>query len=253
MAAETFRSRLKAGERLLGTMITLPNASTAEVLADIGWDWFFLDGEHGPLESNQLLNIMQAVSHKVPCVVRVPSGDAVSIKKALDLGAEGIIAPQINTANQAMNVVEACKYSPEGSRGVGLARAHGYGFGFQEYVETANDRVAVIVQAEHADAVENISNIVAVEGIDAVLLGPYDLAASLGKMGQVDDPTVIEAIEHVTNTCQSAGIPLGYFGITSDAVQPYADRGYTLLVAGVDVLFLGTAARKMYRALSPTD
>ena len=143
MTAETFRSRLKAGERLLGTMITLPNASTAEVLAEVGWDWFFLDGEHGPLESSELLTIMQAVSHKVPCVVRVPSGDAVSIKKALDLGAHGIIAPQINTANQAMNVVDACKYAPEGSRGVGLARAHGYGFGFQEYVENANERVAV--------------------------------------------------------------------------------------------------------------
>ena len=120
---------------------------------------------------------------------------------------------------------------------------------FQEYLETANDRVVVIVQAEHARAVENIESIVKVEGIDAVLVGPYDLAASLDKMGQIDDPRVTGAIEHVTKTCQAAGIPLGYFGVSAAALQPFMERGYTLIAAGVDTLFLAGAARRLLEEL----
>jgi 2-keto-3-deoxy-L-rhamnonate aldolase RhmA len=116
---------------------------------------------------------------------------------------------------------------------------------FQEYLGMANERVAVVVQAEHARAVENIEAVVQVEGIDAVLLGPYDLAASLGKMGRIDDPAVTEAIDHVTRTCQSAGIPLGYFGVSAEAVRPYMGRGCTLIAAGVDTLFLAGAARSL--------
>ena len=115
----------------------------------------------------------------------------------------------MNTVEQAASVVRYARYAPAGSRGVGLARAHGYGLRFQEYLDAANQSVAVIVQAEHAQAVENIESIVKVEGIDAVLIGPYDLAASLGKMGRIDDRAVTDAIDHVTNACQAAGIPLG--------------------------------------------
>ena len=240
---EGFRARLRSRDPLLGTMVTLPLAATAEILADAGFDWFFVDGEHGPLETRELLGILQAVGHRVPCVVRVPVAGEAPIKKVLDLGADGVIVPQVNTAAQAAQVVAQARYAPAGTRGVGLARAHGYGFRFQEYVDAANDRVAVIVQAEHATAVENIESIVAVEGVDAVLLGPYDLAASLGKMGDVDDPVVTDAIERVTRTCLEAEMPLGIFGVTAAAVRPYIDRGYRLIVAGVDGLFLGTAAR----------
>jgi 2-dehydro-3-deoxyglucarate aldolase len=246
---DNFRSRLKNHEKLVGTMVTLPTPSTAEILADLGFDWLFIDGEHGPLEIPDILGILQAVSHRTACIVRVPAGDEVPIKKVLDLGAHGVIAPQINTADQAADVVRFSRYTPAGGRGVGLARAHGYGFRFQEYVESANDTVSVIVQAEHAQAVENIEQIVQVEGVDAVLLGPYDLAASLGKMGQVDDPVVTDAIDHITKTCQAVGMPLGYFGVSAEAVTPYAERGYTLLVGGVDVLFLGGGAKRMHDAL----
>ena len=159
-----------------------------------------------------ILGMLQAVGDRIACIVRVPGSEEGPIKKILDQGAEGIIVPQVNTAEQAANIVRFARYSPAGSRGVGLARAQGYGLRFQQYLETANERIAVIVQAEHARAVENIESIVKVEGIDAVLVGPYDLAASLGKMGQIDDPAVTDAIEHVTKTCQAAGIPLGCFG-----------------------------------------
>jgi 2-dehydro-3-deoxyglucarate aldolase len=241
----SFRRRLWARESLIGTMVTLPVPAIAEILADLGFDWLFVDGEHGPLETREILAILQAVGDRVPCLVRVPGAEEPPIKRALDLGAEGIIVPQVNTVEQAASVVRYARYAPAGSRGVGLARAHGYGLRFQEYLDAANQSVAVIVQAEQAQAVENIESIVKVEGIDAVLIGPYDLAASLGKMGRIDDRAVTDAIDHVTKTCQAAGVPLGYFGISAQAIRPYMERGYTMIAAGVDTLFLAGAARRL--------
>jgi 2-keto-3-deoxy-L-rhamnonate aldolase RhmA len=171
------------------------------------------------------------------------------IKRALDLGAHGIIVPQVNTAAQAADVVRWSRYPLEGERGVGLARAHGYGQKFREYLSAANREIAVIVQAEHARAVENIDAIARVAGVDAVLVGPYDLSASLGKMGQVDDPQVVEAIGRVTEACRAVGMPLGFFGVTAAAVQPYVARGYTLIVAGVDTLYLANGARALLEEL----
>ncbi len=240
-----FKSRLAAGELLLGSMVTLPSPAVAEILAQLGYQWLFVDGEHGPLETAEVLAILQAVGNQVPCVVRVPAAAEVPIKKMLDQGAAGIISPQVNTAQQAADVVAWSLYAPEGRRGVGLARAHGYGLNFQEYVESANQEITVIVQAEHAEAVENIEQIVQVEGVDAVLLGPYDLAASLGKMGQVDDPEVTDAIDCITAACQEAGLPLGIFGVSADAIRPYIEKGYNLVVAGTDTIFLASAGGQM--------
>jgi len=245
-----FKTRLASGDKLLGSMITLPSPAAAEILVELGYQWLFIDGEHGPLETAEVLSILHAVGDRVPCIVRVPVAAEEPIKKMLDLGAAGIIAPQVNTAQQAADVVAWSLYAPQGRRGVGLARAHGYGLKFQQYVESANQEVTVIVQAEHAEAVDNIEQIVQVPGIDAVLLGPYDLAASLGKMGQVDDPEVTGAIDRITAACQAAGVPLGIFGVTADAIRPYAEKGYNLLVAGTDTIFLASAAGKMFKDLS---
>lgn len=244
-----FRSRLRGGELLLGTMVTLRDAAVAEVLAEIGFDWLFIDGEHGPLETGDLLSVLRAVQPRTACVIRVPAVEEAAIKRVLDLGADGVIVPMVNTAEQAASVVRWSRYAPQGGRGVGLARAHGYGLRFREYVASANDRVAVIVQAEHEQAVRNIEAIVQVEGVDAVQLGPYDLAASMGKMGQVDDPAVVAAIEHVLRTCQQARIPVGWFAVTAAAAQPYIDRGCTLITAGVDVLLLADAAKRTLQTL----
>jgi 2-keto-3-deoxy-L-rhamnonate aldolase RhmA len=246
---QDFRSRLQRREKLVGTMVTLASASSAEVLASLGFDWLFIDAEHGPLETRELLGILQAVGDKTACIVRVPEAAEVPIKKALDLGAHGIIVPQVNTAEQAADVVRFARYAPDGARGVGLARAHGYGLKFREYLSAANREIAVIVQAEHARAVDNIDAIVRVPGVDAVLLGPYDLSASLGKMGQIDDPAVVAAIGRVTEACRAVGMPLGYFGVTAAAVRPFIARGYTLLVAGVDTLYLANGAKAVLAEL----
>jgi 2-keto-3-deoxy-L-rhamnonate aldolase RhmA len=247
--ANEFRARLKRREVLLGTMVTLASPASAEVLAALGFDWLFVDAEHGPLETRELTGILQAVGDKAACIVRVPEAAEVPIKKVLDLGAHGIIVPQVNSAEQAANVVKWARYAPEGTRGVGLARAHGYGLRFREYLGAANRETAVIVQAEHVRAVENIDAIVRVPGVDAVLLGPYDLSASLGKMGEIDHPEVVAAIGRVMDACNAAGMPLGYFGVTAAAVRPYIARGYTLIVAGVDTLFLANGAKTLLEEL----
>ncbi len=240
----SFRQRLKSGERLLGTLISLNSSEVAEMLASLGFDWFFLDNEHSPLEALELQGIMRAAG-STPCIVRVSHSAEVPIKKALDSGAAGIIAPMVNSAEQAAQVVSWAKYPPVGTRGVGIGRAHGYGLKFQEYVARANDEVAVIVQCEHIDAVNDIDRIVRVPGVDAVLIGPYDLSASMGRLGQVTQPEVVAAIDRVTAACRAANVPLGIFGLSAQAVQPYIERGYTLIVAGVDTVLLGQAAAQL--------
>lgn len=244
-----FRNRLNAGECLYGTMVTMPTPTVAEILCQVGFDWLFIDAEHGPFDTDSLLRMLQSVGDRTACLVRVAEGHETAIKKVLDLGADGIIVPQVNSASEAEAVVRAAKYSPQGNRGVGLARAHGYGMQFKEYVETANERTVVVVQAEHIDAVENIETIVEVPGIDAILIGPYDLSASMGKMGQVDDPEVISAINRVAQVCKERKMTLGYFGVSADAVKPYVEQGYSLIVAGVDTLFISAGSSRMLKSL----
>jgi 2-dehydro-3-deoxyglucarate aldolase len=240
-----FRKRLRSGDLLIGTMVTLGSPEVAEILAGVGFDWLFLDAEHSPFEAAGIQRVLQGAGSEMPCLVRLSAAEEVPIKKALDVGAAGIIAPKVNSAEEAESVVRLAKYAPLGTRGVGLGRAQGYGLRFQEYVDRANADVAVVIQAEHVQAVENIEAIVQVAGIDAVLVGPYDLSASLGRLGEVGHPEVVSAIERVTQVCQAAGIPLGAFGVSAEAVKPYVERGYTLIVVGVDTMMLGEAARHM--------
>jgi 2-dehydro-3-deoxyglucarate aldolase/4-hydroxy-2-oxoheptanedioate aldolase len=234
--------RLLDRERLLGTIVTLSAPEVTELLAQLGFDWLFIDAEHSPLGMHEAQVLLQAAGPDCPCLVRVPAGDEVWIKKALDIGAAGVIVPQVHNAEQARRVVRLCRYPPEGVRGVGVARAHGYGARFQEYLDTANEQVAVVIQAESAEAVEQIQSIVEVPGIDAILIGPYDLSSSLGKAGRLDDPEVQGAIAAVTASCQKAGIPLGAFGVSAPAVRPFLERGFTLIAVGIDTLFLSAAA-----------
>lgn len=245
----TFRQRLLTGEKLFGTMLTIPSIPVAEILTNSDFDWLFIDAEHGALSNPSLLQILTAIGPKTPSLIRTSGPDEVAIKQALDLGATGIIAPQVNSAAQAAQVVKFARYSPQGARGVGLGRAQLYGLNFQNYLEKAQNETVVVVQAEHRLAVESIEETVQVPGIDAILIGPYDLSASYGLMGQLDHPKVTEAIDHVTRVCLQANIPLGIFGITPDAVAPYAAKGFSLIVAGVDTLLLGTSAKELSQKL----
>jgi 2-dehydro-3-deoxyglucarate aldolase len=232
-----FRSQLLAGKTLCGTMLTLPSAAVAEILADAGFDWLFIDCEHGTIEVRDIQHILQAVGHRIACIVRIPECSEGTIKRVLDAGAQGIIVPQVNSACTAQEVVRCARYAPIGERGVGIGRAQGYGARFSDYVRDANDEVVVIVQAEHRDAVSSI-------------LGPYDMSASFNRMGQIHDPEVVAAIDTVLQCCRSRQIPTGYFGVTAEAVLEYSKRGCTLLVAGVDVTFLSSNSVRMYNQMT---
>ncbi len=245
-----FKARLLRGDRLIGTMLTLNSPEVVELLVGAGFDWLFIDGEHAPLSIKDIQRILQVASPDTPCLVRLPAANETYVKQALDIGAAGIIVPQVNSAAQAEQIIHWAKYTPEGSRGVGISRANRYGFGFQAYIDSANDSLTVVLQAEHIEAVENIASIVRVPGVDAIIVGPYDLSASLGKLGLVDDLEVVEAIERVTAACQKAGVPLGIFGLDATSVIPYIQKGYTLITAGIDTLFLGQAARDLHARLS---
>jgi len=242
------RRRLQQGELLLGTIVTLNSSEVTELLAEVGFDWLFLDAEHAPLEASGLQAMLQAAGQKVACVIRVPALDEAAIKHALDSGAGGVIVPQVHSAEQAAHAVQWARYPPAGTRGLGFARAQHYGFQITEYLQQANEQTLVVIQAESAEAVRNIEAIVRVPGLDAVLIGPYDLSASLGQPGDLDHPDVRQAIARITHACQGAGMPLGIFGLTAAAVRPYMAQGFRLIVVGVDTLLLGQAARELLRS-----
>jgi 2-keto-3-deoxy-L-rhamnonate aldolase RhmA len=246
-----FRTRLLQDKLLVGTMVTLNAPQVAELLAVVGYDWLFLDAEHGVFDTQALQATLQAAGNSTPCLVRVSSAAETPIKQALDIGAAGIIVPQVNSAIQASQVVQWAKYPPQGTRGVGIARAQGYSLALPDYIATANEASAVIIQAEHIDAVNQIEDIVKVPGIDAIFVGPYDLSGSLGRLGDINHPDVSKAIEHITRVCKDVGMRLGIFGVSADAVKPYISAGYTLVVAGVDTTFLASAARVCLAQFKP--
>jgi 2-dehydro-3-deoxyglucarate aldolase len=249
---ENFKEKLARHDLLVGTIVTLPSPEIAEIFCGAGFDWLFVDLEHSTLSIRDAQVVLQAAAPKVPCVVRIPSNDEVWIKKALDIGSAGIIVPQVRTAEEAQRAVRLCKYPPAGSRSVGIARAQGYGQKFQEYVASANDEIAIIIQIEHIDAVNNLEEILNVAGIDCLFVGPYDLSATMGKIGDSGHVDVQSAISQVTQCAQRAKMPLGIFGATVAAIKPYIDNGYTLIAVGIDTLLLGNAAQSITAAVKAT-
>ncbi len=234
-----FKQRIKEGKPLIGIIQALNSPEVTEILVSCGFDWLWIDLEHSAMEVEAAQRLLQAAGSRCPCVIRVPCGDEVWIKKLLDTGPAGIIIPQVKSARQASEIVSFSKYSPLGSRSVGVSRAQGFGITFREYVEQANDSIAVIPQIEHIDAVNDIDAIVKVPGIDALIVGPYDLSASMGKIGQVNDPEVLQQIEKVRQVCLEAGMPLGIFTVNPEEVNTLVLKGFTLIAVGIDSMFLG--------------
>jgi 2-dehydro-3-deoxyglucarate aldolase/4-hydroxy-2-oxoheptanedioate aldolase len=237
-----FKKRLNRGDVFIGVFVCLPSPESAEIFAELGFDWLIIDTEHGPYDELTAQRMLQAVGTRCPCVVRVPSNEDVWIKKALDIGSAGVLVPLVNTAETAARVVRACKYAPEGARGMGGARAHRYGIGFQDYVARANQDIVAIIQAEHIEAVHNISAIVQVPGIDAVLIGPYDLSASMGKPGQIRHPEVQAAIRTVRDCVLKAGLKIGMYCSDPASAKDCTEQGYTLIGMGTDLNYLIASA-----------
>ena len=232
------KERLHRGETAIGAWLSFQSASVAEIMAGVGFDWLLIDMEHAPYTLESLEITLMAFNGRdtVP-IVRVPWNDRVFVKQALDLGAEGILIPYVCSPEEARQAVSLCKYPPEGIRGFGPRRASDYYRNTEEYVRTANESIIVIVQIEHIKAVESIGQILAVPGIDVVLLGPQDLSGSLGLLGQVEHPQVQAAIGKVINEALRLGIPVGVpMDVDTAAAAPnkWISRGCRFVFAGED-------------------
>jgi 2-keto-3-deoxy-L-rhamnonate aldolase RhmA len=248
-----FRDRLLKGERLIGTLLSLPAPELAEIAAGAGFDWLFLDMEHGAIGATDVLRLVQAVEEPCACLVRIPENREMWVKKALDTGAAGIIVPHVNDASEAAQAVHWAKYPPEGGRSVGFSRANRYGSRFQENVETANAATVVIAQVEHIDGVRRIDAILAVGGVDAVFIGPYDLSASLGKPGHIQDPDVRAAIGTVAAACARRKVPAGIFAADLAASAKAVEEGYILVCSGIDIGLYARSAAEIVGRLKPRN
>jgi 2-dehydro-3-deoxyglucarate aldolase/4-hydroxy-2-oxoheptanedioate aldolase len=238
------RERLTQDEPLIGSLVTMPSPDVAEIMASVGFDYLWIETEHAPMDFVHAQSLIQAVGGRCPTLVRIPDKKEVWVKKALDVGCDGIVVPQIRSAEEARQIVAWSLYPPEGRRSVGVSRAHGYGMGFQDYVDRANDELVIVLQAEHADVVENITSIVQVKGIDTVLIGPFDLSGSLGVLGETDHPHVLEAIETIRRHCQAAGMPLGIFAPDVPMARRCIEQGFALIALGMDTFFLWRSAQE---------
>jgi 2-keto-3-deoxy-L-rhamnonate aldolase RhmA len=244
-----FKSRLLRHETLIGSILTLPVPELAEICCQAGLDWLFLDMEHGLFDVTGVERIAQVLGDNCPCLVRVPLNDEVWIKKTLDVGVNGLIIPLVKTAEDAARAVRQSKYPPLGARSVGITRASRFGAGFAQYVETANDQTAMVIQIEHIEAVRNLESILSVPGVDAVLVGPYDLSGSLGKTGQVTDPEVTAAVALVKQACAARGIPAGIFARDVATARQSMAEGYTLVAVGLDTVIFLSAMQQIVGSL----
>lgn len=239
----SLKARLKGGETLVGTLVTLPSPEIAEIMALVGFDYVWIETEHAPTDFVQAQMMIQAVGNRCPCLVRIVENRESWIKKALDTGCSGVVVPLVKSAPEAKSAVDWCLYPPTGGRSVGIGRAHDYGMSFQDYVKRANDEVVVVIQVEHRAAVENIEAILAVPGIDVVFIGPYDLSASFGIPGEISHPQVQQAIDAVKGRCDEAGIPAGIFTTDSRAAKQYIQEGFRFIALGLDSIYLWSAAK----------
>lgn len=223
----------------VGTWTSLSDPAVAEIAADAGFDFVVVDTEHTPLRLESVADCLRAVDAKDGhSVVRAPWNDPVRIKRLLDLGPDGLLVPMVDTAAEAQEAVSATRYPPEGERGVAAARAADYGRNFESYVEAEHRNLSVVLQIESADAVENAADIAAVDGVDALFVGPADLSASLGVFGEWTNEAFLEAVDRVLEAGEETGVPVGTLGTDPDEIRALGSLGFDYVVAGVDFVQL---------------
>jgi 2-keto-3-deoxy-L-rhamnonate aldolase RhmA len=237
----SLRSRLRRGETTIGSWLSFGYAPVAELMARAGFDWLVIDMEHTGIGIADALTLIEVIELAgVPPLVRVGANDALLIKRVLDAGAHGVVVPMINSAEEARRAVDSARYPPHGSRGAGLGRAHDFGMDFDGYRAWADEEIVVVVQIEHMDGVANIDAIMNVNGVDAFIVGPYDLSGSLGRPGEWDHPEVLQCLTRIRETTADAGIVGGYHVVHSDRdeMSRRLDEGYRFIAYGDDMVFL---------------
>jgi 2-keto-3-deoxy-L-rhamnonate aldolase RhmA len=250
MTTNSVRLALLERRVTLGTWIQIGHPAVAEVLAHAGFDWIAADMEHTDIDTAAFANMARGLHGRgVAPLARVGQNDTLAIRQVLDLGAQGVIVPLVHTAADAERAVAAAKYPPRGIRGFCFSRMNNWGADFESYAARANDDIAVVVMIESREGVENIDAILAVDGVDGVFIGPYDLSGSCGVPGQTSHEAVQAGCRRVVEACRAAGKSAGiHVVIPSEASirQAIAD-GFTFIALGVDTVFLATGAREALR------
>ena len=237
------KRRLKKGEQTYGCWITIESPICSEMMSTMGFDWFVFDTEHSPLDIYKSQTLMQAMRGDATTpIIRVWWNDIVAIKRALDVGAYGVLVPWINTKEEAELAVKATRYAPEGLIGCGPRRAAMFD---PDYYETVDEELLVICQIETRKAVENIEEIASVEGLDVTYIGPADLSASYGHLGNMSHPDVQKAIDTVYDATKAAGKACGVHMGSGKTIKERMEKGYEFITIGNDLSLLRRGAREL--------
>jgi 2-keto-3-deoxy-L-rhamnonate aldolase RhmA len=244
-----FKNKLNRGEAVIGTWITLCDPVVVEIIGRAGFDFLLIDGEHSPFNETGLRDALIACDNTpAETVVRVRANEEARIKLALDLGADAVLVPMVSSVDDARQAVRAAKYPMLGGRGIGPWRASNYYRDFDDYVAGANEATALIIQIEHKDAVAAIDDIIAVDGIDAIFVGPADLSASLGHGTNTANDDTVAAIERVAEACRAKGMPMGIDCLSPKDLARWGELGFRIFTFGCDFAYLDEGARAAFEA-----
>lgn len=245
---QKLRKQLKNGGFSIGSWMQIANGSVAEIMGRAGYDWVAVDLEHGSISIYQLPDLFRALElgGTLP-LVRLAQGNIKDCKQALDAGAAGIIVPMIESKEQLIAVRDACRWPPGGTRGVGFSRANLFGENFEEYCEEAQAPL-LVAMIENINAVENLEGILQVDGLDAVLVGPYDLSASMGITAQFHHKDFMDAMDSIRAKAEQHNISSGMHIVnpSPEDLKRRKDEGYRFLAYSIDAVFLSKSARKIF-------
>ena len=246
------KNKLKNRKLTLGSWITIGNPIVAEVMARSGLEWITIDMEHSVITLDVAQNLIRTIELNgcIP-LVRVHENDPYFIKRVMDAGAHGVIIPMVCTKEDAEKAVSAVKYPPQGTRGVGLARAQDYGFGFESYKKWLEKESIVIVQIEHIDAVKNLEEILSVKGVDGFIVGPYDISGSMGTPGDFENKKFKATISKIMSIATKCKKPAGFHVIPPDdkEINRYIKIGYKFIAISLDTLILGSLYRDIIKKI----
>jgi 4-hydroxy-2-oxoheptanedioate aldolase len=235
-----FRQKCIRQERVIGTFSAIPHPVAIEVTAASGLDFLCIDWEHSQIGRERIEDLVRAADvHKVPAMVRVPGHAPESIAAVLDAGAAGVLVPRVSTAAQAKAAVMATRYPPTGERGVGPGRASAYGYRIPNYLKAANENLVLAIQVETAEGLTNIDEIVSVEGVDVIFIGPGDLSVSIDAMGSAGAEKLNQAISAITTSARNAGRTIGIFRPSASDVAQWSENGISFFIVASDTMFLG--------------
>jgi 2-dehydro-3-deoxyglucarate aldolase len=249
---KSFKARLQRRDLTIGSWITLGHPAVAEIMAKAGFDWLTIDMEHSAITLHQAQELIRVIDlcGVVP-LVRVGENNTTLIRRVMDAGAHGVMVPMVNTKEDAERAVSAVKYPPLGTRGVGLARAQGYGLDFETYRRWCQIESVVIVQIEHIRAVDNLESILSVSGLDGFIVGQYDLSGSLGVPGRFSDRRFQQALRRIRSVAKRSSVPCGYHVVPPrpELVSAKIRDGYSFIAYSDDFLFLNETCRDGLRAI----